>query len=559
MDSILRLLARAANVDHIDDNEPLPPDIAAQDKGPGIIVTILSLTSITTLFVIARLYTRARVLRAAHLDDWLIIVSMACTWVAAGFSVAANLKGAGRHVRALTQQELHDAIFFVMTGFVPSLLSFAFPKLAIVALLTRLMNPSRIHRRFLWVLAGSCFVVLCTNIIVEFAQCNPVSALWDKSIKKEDKSCWDPRVNLYTAYFAGAYSAFVDMYLAVYPTIVLFRLQSLSWRKKAALSIALGLGVFASIVAIYKCTFLPALGSKDYTYDTAELVAWTSVESNTLIMATCIPVLRPLIDRIFGRHFLGDRSDPSRPGYGGGYQTHRGDKGYALGRSGARQSWTTGSPTAADDHELVISPVHPKRNSSVRSTAVIVASERRQPSSAAAHYYAAAIKNPKRLVKRSDTAPEMGNSDLGTKASNKSASQESILQLGRAMTTPGTTAALGPGFHQHQHKGSGGARVLTITGQAGAGISPRAGSTLGNNDDMADGTMLPIMRPPRGQIVRTDIVTVSYDDAVSSKSEGDGGHSPPDDPGAIVGRGRRSSSDAARSDGRLWWGKSSNA
>lgn len=203
MDPILRLLVRAANVDHVDDNEPLPADIAAQDKGPGIIVTILCLTSITTLFVIARLYTRARVLRAAHLDDWLIVVSMACTWVAAGFSVVANLKGAGRHVRALTQQQLHDAIFFVMTGFVPSLLSFAFPKLAIVALLTRLMNPSRIHKRFLWALAGSCFLVLCTNIFVEFAQCNPVSALWDKSIKKTDKSCWDPRVNLYTAYFAG--------------------------------------------------------------------------------------------------------------------------------------------------------------------------------------------------------------------------------------------------------------------------------------------------------------------------------------------------------------------
>ncbi|KLU91676.1 hypothetical protein MAPG_10194 [Magnaporthiopsis poae ATCC 64411] len=430
MDPILFLLVRAANVDHVDDNEPLPADIAAQDKGPGIIVTILCLTSITTLFVIARLYTRARVLRAAHLDDWLILVSMACTWVAAGFSVVANLKGAGRHVRALTQQQLHDAIFFVMTGFVPSLLSFAFPKLAIVALLTRLMNPSRIHKRFLWALAGSCFLVLCTNIFVEFAQCNPVSALWDKSIKKADKSCWDPRVNLYTAYFAGAYSAFVDMYLAIYPTIVLFRLQSLSWRKKAALSIALGLGVFAAIVAIYKCTFLPALGSRDYTCktsfydtiagrwagidshlaatdDTAELVAWTNVESNTLIMATCIPVLRPLVDRIFGRRLLGGHSDPSRPDYGGGYYAHHDDKAYTLGRSGARQSWNKGSPTAADNHALAISPVHGKRRSSVRSTAVTAGPEHRRTPPAATHFYAGAVKNPKRFIKRSDTAPEM--------------------------------------------------------------------------------------------------------------------------------------------------------
>jgi hypothetical protein len=203
MDQIMHLLVRAANVELDENSAPLPPDVAAQDKGPGIIITVLSLTSIMTLFVAVRLYTRVRVLGATHLDDWLIIASMVCTWAAAGFAVTANLKGAGRHVRALNKQQLHDSIFFVMTGFVPSLLSFAFPKLAIVALLTRLMNPSRIHRRFLWCLAGSCFVVLCANIIVMFSQCNPVSSLWDKTIKEGQKVCWDPRVNKYTAYFAG--------------------------------------------------------------------------------------------------------------------------------------------------------------------------------------------------------------------------------------------------------------------------------------------------------------------------------------------------------------------
>lgn len=41
--------------------------------------------------------------------------------------------------------------------------------------------------------------------------------------------------------YAVAYSAFVDIYLAVYPAIVLFQLQ-LKLKKKIALSIALGIG-----------------------------------------------------------------------------------------------------------------------------------------------------------------------------------------------------------------------------------------------------------------------------------------------------------------------------
>lgn len=36
------------------------------------------------------------------------------------------------------------------------------------------------------------------------------------------------------------------------------------------------------------------------------------IEGNTIIIATCIPVLRPLVDLVFGREFLGD-SQKGRP------------------------------------------------------------------------------------------------------------------------------------------------------------------------------------------------------------------------------------------------------
>jgi len=35
--------------------------------------------------------------------------------------------------------------------------------------------------------------------------------------------------------------------------------------------------------------------------DTADLVIWTSIESNTLVIASCIPILQPLIDRLRGK------------------------------------------------------------------------------------------------------------------------------------------------------------------------------------------------------------------------------------------------------------------
>jgi hypothetical protein len=36
--------------------------------------------------------------------------------------------------------------------------------------------------------------------------------------------------------------------------------------------------------------------------DTADLVIWTSIESNSLVIASCIPILQPLVDRLRGKH-----------------------------------------------------------------------------------------------------------------------------------------------------------------------------------------------------------------------------------------------------------------
>jgi hypothetical protein len=49
-----------------------------------------------------------------------------------------------------------------------------------------------------------------------------------------------------------AFSAFVDLYLAIYPAVVLFNLQ-MSFKKKLALSFALGIG---SVYVAIECNIL---------------------------------------------------------------------------------------------------------------------------------------------------------------------------------------------------------------------------------------------------------------------------------------------------------------
>lgn len=145
-------------------------------------------------------------------------------------------------------------------NFALGIMSFATPKLAIAALLNRVLNPGRFHRVFLWVLTGSVFIISTTCIIVLFTMCDPPQALWKTQLLEKDATCRPMKVLVDYAIFTGgmlrcfqeylpnsmltwvlAFSAFVDLYLAIYPSAVLLPLQ-MTLKKKMALSAALGFG-----------------------------------------------------------------------------------------------------------------------------------------------------------------------------------------------------------------------------------------------------------------------------------------------------------------------------
>ena len=84
-------------------------------------------------------------------------------------------------------------------------MAFGIPKLAVVALLTRIMNPGRLQQVILWGLAGCCMLSLAGCVIILFAQCRPVQSQWDFSIT--EKTCWSPYILVNFAIFAGGESA----------------------------------------------------------------------------------------------------------------------------------------------------------------------------------------------------------------------------------------------------------------------------------------------------------------------------------------------------------------
>ena len=108
--------------------------------------------------------------------------------------------GNGKHFAILDLEQKSGAILWTIVGFCPGIMSFGLPKLAVVHLLTRLMNPSRPHRIFLWFLGIFCVISLLGCVVVLFAQCSPAKSQWDFSVKGE---CWSKMVLVYYAIYAG--------------------------------------------------------------------------------------------------------------------------------------------------------------------------------------------------------------------------------------------------------------------------------------------------------------------------------------------------------------------
>ncbi|PWY79170.1 integral membrane protein [Aspergillus heteromorphus CBS 117.55] len=275
---------------------------ATDDKGPLIMAVMWSLTGITTALVIARMYIRSRLLHNLGADDWLIAGSMIMGLVYCSITAANVGIGYGKHAWLLSDSTVEQASFLNSLSFLFGIVSFAMPKLAVTAMLTRILNPSTLHRVCLWVLTSLAALVSGICIIILFTMCDPPRALWETHLVTEGKAkCLDVYILIDYAIFTGALSAFVDLALAIYPSTVLMKLH-MSLRKRLALCAALGLGAIASAMAIVKCTQLKGLADKsDYTYGTAELVIWTNIESNVVIIASCIPTLQPVLELILGR------------------------------------------------------------------------------------------------------------------------------------------------------------------------------------------------------------------------------------------------------------------
>lgn len=196
----------------------------AQNKGPSIVTVCWTLTALGTVFVAARLYVRGMICNKLQADDYYVTGALVtnipklsclpeqcpltaasihlhiCGYVSTTLSRLAVEHGNGKHFTLLTVEQQEKTILYTIAAFLPGVLSFGLPKMAVITLLTRLLNPSRKHKWFVWWMGTWCMLTLFATCGVLIGQCYPANSLWDFSV---EGSCMPKNVLIAYCQYAG--------------------------------------------------------------------------------------------------------------------------------------------------------------------------------------------------------------------------------------------------------------------------------------------------------------------------------------------------------------------
>ncbi|KAL1878036.1 hypothetical protein VTK73DRAFT_8260 [Phialemonium thermophilum] len=266
----------------------------------AVVTWLIALT-----FVGLRFYTRGRLLDVLGSTDWCILLSVAFAGGVSVSSVEQAVRGAGKHIWQSDPEQVPALSRAAWYGILFYTLSLTLTKVSILLLYSRLFTTLSWARRANFAVLVCVLAISVWLVASVFTACVPLRAFWDWRIVQPTAAAADhvycQPIGLWWA-VQGLHIA-TDLIIVVLPIPVLVRV-SLPVAPKLGLLAVFTLGFFVCIVSVLRLLALIRIETSpplDPTYSAAELIFWTTVETNAAISCACTVTLRPLALRLFSR------------------------------------------------------------------------------------------------------------------------------------------------------------------------------------------------------------------------------------------------------------------
>ncbi|KAF7553954.1 hypothetical protein G7046_g6952 [Stylonectria norvegica] len=271
-----------------------------------------------------RLWSRLRKHGKLGPDDHTIFLALMFALASSALEITSCHFGFGKHFKTILPHDKVEALRFFYLTQISYKISINLTKISILLLYLRIFSKVRWFKWLCWFLIASVLCYAIASVTATIFQCSPVQRAFNNTI---DGTC----INNATFWFANAgFSITTDIIILFMPMALVYQLQ-IPQIQKVALLVVFALGGFVVITSCLRVTTIDiAAKSNDATYDISSTM-WTVIEMNVAIVCACLPMIRPLIVKIFPR--LMPKSSSNNQKYG---SSAYGTKSFGANHSQAR-------------------------------------------------------------------------------------------------------------------------------------------------------------------------------------------------------------------------------
>ncbi|KAE8826843.1 hypothetical protein PTNB85_06752 [Pyrenophora teres f. teres] len=285
------------------------------------IVLAFVLTSISTLVVVLRFYTRHFLVGKLTASDWVILLALIATWL----SVVINIYMVRFMEYTPTQLQNPDTLEKVVTGSLLSIWLYRISHILDLCLIkTSILlfyhHIAASNRRFHYIIRTLLAIIILGGISMLFAcifMCYPVSDAWSFKIfmggvRSYSAHCYNPRPFWL---FNAVYNLVTDIIIWTLPILFFLNLQTIPLRRRIELIAIFSIGVVAIIASALRLhTIILWLSSfRQQGLHTADLLLWSQVEQHTGLIAASLPFLRPLCRKALTKAKTEEQPSSPRP------------------------------------------------------------------------------------------------------------------------------------------------------------------------------------------------------------------------------------------------------
>ncbi|KAF2790860.1 hypothetical protein K505DRAFT_364341 [Melanomma pulvis-pyrius CBS 109.77] len=278
-----------------------PPGRVDESRAPILVGVASTFIVLEVTIVILRVMSRRIISARLAWDDIFIFPSLLfCLGLCALGIIETKIAGVGRHLDVLFVYDPAALVHWGKAGYAIEQLyciAVVFPKLSILASYLRIFLDRR-YRIITYVLGGVIAATGIAGVVTSLASCQPFSARY-QSPEYADQHCintlaywrWISLPNILT-----------DVIMLVLPLPILWGLR-MSKKDRVALILIFvtgSIGIVTSVIRFSVFFNVKALAT-DGTYISADLAVWSLVEPGMYLLAACLPTIRPLVLKVFGR------------------------------------------------------------------------------------------------------------------------------------------------------------------------------------------------------------------------------------------------------------------